>query len=100
VSHTISAVKVAQRGVGVDSSAGGTMMVDALSELQTRMIGDLAYGDLAYLTRLVALQFKNRSDEGRDAVRQAIIKRLLPDHASTHFRSLSWWRRQSFHLRY
>ena len=34
-------------------------------------------GLLACLTRLVALQLKNRSDEGRDAVRQAIIKRLL-----------------------
>ncbi|KAF8957057.1 hypothetical protein BDZ97DRAFT_1954955 [Flammula alnicola] len=62
------------RGMVVDTSSSGattgTMMVDALSE-----------GLLACLTKLVALQFKNRPDEGRDAVRQAIIKRLLPDGA-------------------
>ena len=74
--YTISAMEVAQRGVGLvpsSSAWGGSMMADALSELQTRMIRGL----LACLTRLVALQLKNRSDEGRDAVRQAIIKRLL-----------------------
>jgi E3 ubiquitin-protein ligase UBR1 len=40
VGYTISAMEVAQRGVGVDPSSsawGGSMMVDALSESQTRM---------------------------------------------------------------
>ena len=53
VGYTISAIEVAQRGVGVDPSSsawGGSMMVDALSESQTRMIRGL----LACLTRLVA----------------------------------------------
>lgn len=89
VGYTISAMEVAQRGVGVDPSSlagGGTMMVDALSESQTRMIRGL----LACLTRLVALQFKNRPDEGRDAVRQAIIKRLLPEWSRTSLTSFSY----------
>ena len=72
VGYTISAMEVAQRGVGADPSSsssltGSAMMVDALSESQTRMIKGL----LAWLTRLVALQFKIRPDEGRDAIRQA-----------------------------
>ena len=62
------------------------MMVDALSESQTRMIKGL----LACLTRLVALQFKNRSDEGRDAVRRAIIKTLLPEWSRTSLTSFSY----------
>ena len=47
-------------------------------------------GFLACLTRLVALQFKNRSDEGRDTVRQAIIKRLLPEWSRTSLTSFSY----------
>ena len=93
VGYTISAMEVAQRGVGADPSSsstssltGSAMMVDALSESQTRMIRGL----LACLTRLVALQFKNRPDEGRDAVRQAIIKRLLPEWSRTSLTSFSY----------
>jgi E3 ubiquitin-protein ligase UBR1 len=93
VGYTISAMEVAQRGVGADPSSsssssltGSVMMVDALSESQTRMIRGL----LACLTRLVALQFKNRPDEGRDAVRQAIIKRLLPEWSRTSLTSFSY----------
>ena len=87
--YTISAMEVAQHGVGVDPSSeawGGGMMVDALPESQTRMIRGL----LGCLTRLVGLQFKNRSDEGRDAVRQAIIKRLLPEWSRTSLTSFSY----------
>ena len=62
------------------------MMVDAFSESQTRMIGGL----LACLTSLVAVQFKNRSDKGRDAVRQAVIKRLLPKWSRTSLTSFSY----------
>ena len=89
VGYTISAMEVAQHGVGVDPSSeawGGGMMVDALPESQTRMIRGL----LGCLTRLVGLQFKNRSDEGRDAVRQAIIKRLLPEWSRTSLTSFSY----------
>ncbi|KDR68822.1 hypothetical protein GALMADRAFT_1032198 [Galerina marginata CBS 339.88] len=90
VGYTIASMEIAQRGVGVDTSnsgtAGGTMMVDALSESQTLMIRGL----LACLTKLVALQFKNRPDEGRDAVRQAIIKRLLPEWSRSSLTSFSY----------
>ncbi|CAA7266385.1 unnamed protein product [Cyclocybe aegerita] len=87
VGYTIAAMEIQQRGIGIDASATpGTMMVDALSESQTRMIRGL----LACLTRLVALQFKNRPDEGKDAVRQAIIKRLLPEWSRTSLTSFSY----------
>ncbi len=90
VGYTIAAMEISQRGTAVDTSSsgttGGTMMVDALSESQTRMIRGL----LACLMRLVALQFKNRADEGRDAVRQAIIKRLLPEWTRSSLTSFSY----------
>lgn len=90
VGYTIAAMEISQRGAAVDTSSsgttGGTMMVDALSESQTRMIRGL----LACLMRLVALQFKNRADEGRDAVRQAIIKRLLPEWTRSSLTSFSY----------
>uniref|UniRef100_A0A8H8CS44 E3 ubiquitin-protein ligase n=1 Tax=Psilocybe cubensis TaxID=181762 RepID=A0A8H8CS44_PSICU len=90
VGYTIAAMEISQRGVGVDTSnlgaEKGTMMVDAISESQTRMIKGL----LACLTKLVALQFRNRPDEGRDAVRQAIIKRLLPEWSRSSLTSFSY----------
>ncbi len=87
VGYTIAAMEVQQRGVVVDSlTNSGTMMVDNISEPQMRTITGL----LACLTRLVALQFKNRPDEGRNAVRQAIIKRLLPEWSRTSLTSFSY----------
>jgi len=90
VGYTIASMEIALRGVGADTSnsgaAKGTMMVDTLSESQTMMIRAL----LLCLTRLAALQFKNRPDEGRDAVRQAIIKRLLPEWSRSSLTSFSY----------
>ncbi|KAF8880925.1 hypothetical protein CPB84DRAFT_1687402 [Gymnopilus junonius] len=96
VGYTISAMEVAARGVGADTSSSGSgspnitpgskMMVDTLSESQTMMIRGL----LACLTKLVTLQFKNRPDGGRDAVRQAIIKRLLPEWSRSSLTSFSY----------
>jgi len=90
VGYTISALETAQRGIGVDPSTSdvpdATLMVDALSESQTRMIRGL----LACLTKLVAMHFKNRPDEGRDAVRQAIVKRLLPEWSRSSLTSFSY----------
>jgi len=83
VGYTIATMEIQQRGSAMDS---GSMVPDTLSESQTRMITGL----LACLTRLVALQFKNRPDEGRDAVRQAIIKRLLPEWGRTSLTSFSY----------
>ena len=87
VGYTIAAMEIQQRGIAVDANGTpGTLMVDALSESQTRMIRGL----LACMTKLVALQFKTRPDEGRDAVRQAIIKRLLPEWSRTSLTSFSY----------
>jgi E3 ubiquitin-protein ligase UBR1 len=83
VGYTVGALEIQQRGVPLDPSK---MVVDTLSESQTRTITGL----VACLTRLVALQFKNRPDEGRDAVRQAIIKRLLPEWSRTSLTSFSY----------
>jgi len=83
VGYTIAAMEIQQRGVALDPPK---MIPDTLSESQTRTITGL----LACLTRLVALQFKNRSDEGRNAVRQAIIKRLLPEWSRTSLTSFSY----------
>ncbi|TFK47973.1 hypothetical protein OE88DRAFT_1704965 [Heliocybe sulcata] len=71
VGYTIASLEIAQRGTG---STGNTV-ADSLTDAQIRCIGGL----LRCLGKLSALQFKGRADEGRDAVRQAIIKRLLPE---------------------
>jgi len=83
VGYTIATMEIQQRGSAMDSTS---MVPDTLSDSQTRTITGL----LACLTRLVALQFKNRPDEGRDAVRQAIIKRLLPEWSRTSLTSFSY----------
>ncbi|KIK56391.1 hypothetical protein GYMLUDRAFT_1016120 [Collybiopsis luxurians FD-317 M1] len=82
IGYTIAGIEVAQRGTG----AAGGLMVDNLSESQMRMIR----GQISVLTRLSALHFKARSDEGRDAVRQAIIKRLLPEWSRSSLTSFSF----------
>ncbi|EPQ61239.1 hypothetical protein GLOTRDRAFT_113648 [Gloeophyllum trabeum ATCC 11539] len=71
VGYTIASLEVAQRGCG----SPGSTVADSLTDAQTRCIGGL----LRCLVKLTALQFKGRADEGKDAVRQAIIKRLLPE---------------------
>ncbi|RDB27292.1 E3 ubiquitin-protein ligase ubr1 [Hypsizygus marmoreus] len=80
--YTIASIETAQRGV---ESSGG-LMVDNLSESQMRMVRGL----LSCLTRLAALHFKSRPDEGREAVKQAIIKRLLPEWSRTSLTSFSY----------
>ncbi|EMD41464.1 hypothetical protein CERSUDRAFT_146440 [Gelatoporia subvermispora B] len=71
VGYTIASLEVAQRGVGKP----GTIVADNITEAQNHLIRGL----LLCLTRLAAIHFHNRPDEGRDSVRQAIIKRLLPE---------------------
>lgn len=82
VGYTISCLEVAQRGLGNP----GTFVADSLTDSQTQMIRGL----VACLTKLVALNFKGRPDEGREAVRQAIIKRLLPEWSRTSFTSFAY----------
>ncbi|KAL1952373.1 hypothetical protein VTO73DRAFT_1522 [Trametes versicolor] len=81
VGYSVSALEVALRGHG----STGKMVADLITDPQYRMIRGL----LACLTKAVSLSFKLRPDEGREAVRQAIIKRLLPEWSRTSFTSFS-----------
>ncbi|KAK7453361.1 E3 ubiquitin-protein ligase ubr1 [Stygiomarasmius scandens] len=82
VGYTIASIEIAQRGM---SSPTG-LMVDHLPDAQMQMIR----GSLNVLTRLAAIHFKGRQDEGRDAVKQAIIKRLLPEWSRSSLTSFSF----------
>lgn len=81
VGYTVSALEVSLRGQGASES----IIADSVTESQYRMVRGL----LTCLTKLVALNFKGRPDEGRDAIRQAIIKRLLPEWSRTSLTSFS-----------
>ncbi|KAG6810828.1 hypothetical protein H0H92_010152 [Tricholoma furcatifolium] len=80
--YTIAAIETAQRG----TDARGQLMVDNLSETHMRLVR----GVLSCLTALVRIHFPGRPDEGKDAVRQAIIKRLLPEWSRTSLTSFSY----------
>ncbi|KDQ52976.1 hypothetical protein JAAARDRAFT_197766 [Jaapia argillacea MUCL 33604] len=82
VGYTIASMEAAQRGSG----SPGTLISDTVPETQMRCIRGL----IACLSKLSALQFKGRADDGREAVRQAIIKRLLPEWSRTSLTSFSY----------
>jgi len=82
VGYTISALEIAQRGSG----GVGTIVADNLPEAQMGMIRGL----IAFLTKMVGLQFRGKLEEGRDAARQAIIKRLLPEWSRTSLMTSSF----------
>ncbi|OBZ78672.1 E3 ubiquitin-protein ligase ubr1 [Grifola frondosa] len=82
VGYTIAALEVAQRGQG----SSELTVADGITDSQYRMIR----GALTCLTKLAALSFKGRPDEGRDAVKQAIIKRLLPEWSRTSLTSFAY----------
>ncbi len=79
VGYTVSCIEISNRGGG----QRGTTVADILTESQSRMVQGL----VACLTKLASLNFKGRPDDGRDAVRQAIIKRLLPEWSRSSFTS-------------
>jgi len=81
IGYTIAGIEVAHRGVD-----GGVLVADNLTEAQMRMIRGL----LVCLSKLSAIHFKGRPDEGRDAIRQAIIKRLLPEWSRITLTSFSY----------
>ncbi|KAJ7725312.1 hypothetical protein B0H16DRAFT_1384303 [Mycena metata] len=83
IGYTICAIETAQRGL---ETAGGGLVVDNLSDAQMGMIRGL----LTCMTKLAGLHFKGRGDEGREAVKQAIIKRLLPEWSRTSLTSFSY----------
>jgi E3 ubiquitin-protein ligase UBR1 len=82
VGYTISAIEAGQRGV----DAPGGLMVDNLTDSQTKMVRGL----VACLSRLAAIHFRGRTDEGREGMRQAIIKRLLPEWSRSSLTSFSY----------
>jgi E3 ubiquitin-protein ligase UBR1 len=82
VGYTIACLEVAQRGTGLP----GSTIADSLSDSQTRMIQGL----IACLSRLAAWNFRGRPDEGRETVKHAIIKRLLPEWSRSSFTSYSY----------
>ncbi|KAJ6605368.1 hypothetical protein DFH09DRAFT_203423 [Mycena vulgaris] len=82
IGYTICAIETAQRGL----EAPGGLVVDNLSDSQMGMIRGL----LTCMAKLAGLHFKGRVDEGREAVKQAIIKRLLPEWSRTSLTSFSY----------
>ena len=83
VGYTISVIEMSLRGAAAPNNG---LVVDSLTEGQMKMIRSL----LSTLARLAAVNFKKRQDEGREAVKQAIIKRLLPEWSRTSFTSFSY----------
>ncbi|KAI0638910.1 hypothetical protein C8Q77DRAFT_1078285 [Trametes polyzona] len=81
VGYTISALEVALRGQG----SPGQTVADLITDPQYRLVRGLHI----CLTKLVFLGYRSRSGEGREPVRQAIIKRLLPEWSRTSFTSFS-----------
>jgi E3 ubiquitin-protein ligase UBR1 len=82
IGYTISALEIAQRGCG----SPGTIVADSVTDPQLRMIRGL----VACMTKIVDLQFKGKLDEGKEAGRQAIIKRLLPEWSRTSLTTSSF----------
>ncbi|KAL5535029.1 UBR1 [Sanghuangporus sanghuang] len=82
VGYTLGMIEIAQRGMGDMSN----LLVDRIPD-STYM---LLRGMIANLTKLAALHFRIRPDEGRDAIRQAIVKRLLPEWSRTSLTSLPY----------
>jgi len=82
VGYTISCLEIAQRGVG---SPGGTI-ADNVTESQARMLRGL----ITCLGKLAVVPFRGRPDEGREALRQAIIKRLLPEWSLSTLNPVSY----------
>ncbi|KZV80483.1 hypothetical protein EXIGLDRAFT_780904 [Exidia glandulosa HHB12029] len=76
--YTLACMEIAQRG-----STTGTPITE-LSEASTRLLRGL----VASLTKLATFHFKDRADGGRPVIRQAIMKRLLPE----------WRREPALHL--
>ena len=82
VGYTIACLEISQRGVG---SPGGTV-ADNVTESQARMLRGL----ITCLGKLAVVPFKGRQDEGREALRQAIIKRLLPEWSLSTLNPVSY----------
>ncbi|KAI0063243.1 hypothetical protein BV25DRAFT_1824839 [Artomyces pyxidatus] len=82
VGYTIACLEVTQRGVG---GLDGTV-ADNLNDSQTQMVRGL----ITCLAKLAAVPFRGRPDEGREALRQAVIKRLLPEWSLSTLNPVSY----------
>ncbi|KAH7923758.1 hypothetical protein BV22DRAFT_1092243 [Leucogyrophana mollusca] len=82
VGYTIASLEVAIRG----SDSGQGIVADSLTEPQSRMVRGL----LTCLARLGAMELEGRPDGGRESIKQAIIKRLLPEWSRTSLTSYSY----------
>ncbi|KIY52831.1 hypothetical protein FISHEDRAFT_69638 [Fistulina hepatica ATCC 64428] len=80
VGYTIPVMEIAERGQ--EETYGS----DEATKSQTRVVRRL----LACLTKLSSVHFKGRPDEGRDAIRQATVKRLLPEWSRTSLTLFSY----------
>ncbi|KDQ17558.1 hypothetical protein BOTBODRAFT_185706 [Botryobasidium botryosum FD-172 SS1] len=69
--YTISSIEVAQRGIG----NAGSSIAHNMNDTTIRLIRST----LACLSGLAALQFRDRPDGGRTAIRLALLKRVLPE---------------------
>ena len=71
VAYTIACLEIAQRGIPRN---GGSTVAENITEPSMHAIR----ATLVSLRKLAALQFSDRPDGGRAAVRHALIKRLMP----------------------
>lgn len=71
VGYTLAAIEVGQRGLPSREAT----VAHTLNDFSLRLIR----GNLDCLRKLAALQFADRPDGGQAAIRQAILKRLLPE---------------------
>lgn len=81
IGYTIASIEVVARGTGTSGT-----VVDVLSETQQRMIRSF----LRCLATLARLELDGRADGGRESVKQAIIKRLLPEWSRTSLTPFSY----------
>ncbi|KAF8584966.1 hypothetical protein K439DRAFT_1633097 [Ramaria rubella] len=72
VVYTLATMEISTRG---SPALPEGSIADQVSESQLQLVRGL----VACLTKLASIQFKDRADGGRDAIRQAIVKRLLPE---------------------
>lgn len=83
IGYTIASIEVATRGTGT-SSCGN--VADGLTETQVRMIRSL----VGCMASLAKIELEGRPDGGKEGIKQAIIKRLLPEWSRTSLTSYSY----------
>ncbi|KAG8220614.1 hypothetical protein J3R82DRAFT_2867 [Butyriboletus roseoflavus] len=83
IGYTIASIEVARRGTGMNSSGN---VADGLTETQVRMVRSL----LGCMASLAKIELEGRPDGGKEGVKQAIIKRLLPEWSRTSLTSYSY----------